>query len=147
MPHTLRRSLLVTVLVLGFAAVGSADDPVYSEGAVVAQTYVRINPGGFDQYMKFLATDWKSVNEALKKEGLVLGYRIVSSSAANRDDWDVMLEITYKNMAALDGFDAKSRAVIEKHAGSMAKADEQATQRGEIREILGAKIGRELILK
>lgn len=147
MSHTFQRSLLVTLLVLGFVGVTRADDMLYSEGPVVDQTFVRIKGGGFDAYMKFLATDWKAMNEALKKDGLILSYRIVGATAANRDDWDMMLEVTYKNMAALDGLDEKSRAVIEKLAGSMAKADEKATQRGEVREIVGEKIGRELILK
>ncbi|MFN7953721.1 MAG: hypothetical protein U0610_18485 [bacterium] len=147
MSRTIQRAFVALLLVLGVIGVGRADDTPYTEGSVLDMTYVRIKPGGFDQYMKFLSTDWKAMNEALKKEGLILSYRIVSSTSANRDDWDLMLVVEYKNMAALDGLDEKSRGVIEKLAGSMAKADEKATQRGEVREIIGEKLGRELTLK
>lgn len=147
MSRTIIRSFAAALVTLAFAAASRAEDAPYTEGPVLDMTYVKIKAGGFDQYMKFLSTDWKALNEALKKDGTILSYKIVSSNSLNRDDWDLMLVIEYKNMAAFDGLDAKTRVLMEKMAGSMAKADEAATQRGEVREILGEKIGRELILK
>lgn len=141
------RTLAAFLLVLGLSTSSRAEDVPYTEGPVVDMTYVKIKPGGFDAYMKFLSTDWKAINEALEKDGTILSYRVVTSTSLNRDDWDLMLVVEYKNYAAFDGLDAKSRAVLEKLAGSMAKAEEASTKRGEVREILGEKIGRELILK
>ena len=147
MNRNLTRALAVLLLTLGLSTASRAEDVPYTEGPVVDMTYVKIKAGGFDAYMKFLATDWKAMNEALKKDGTILSYRVVSSTSLNRDDWDLMLVVEYKNYAAFDGLDAKSRAVMEKLAGSMAKVEEASTKRGEVREILGEKIGRELLLK
>lgn len=124
-----------------------AEEPPYTEGTVMDMTFVRVKPGGDEAYMKFLATQWKSLNEAGKKEGLVISYHVIQSAAANKDDWDVLLVTEYKNMATFDGLEAKMRPLMEKMAGSITKAEEQAGKRGEIREILGSKLGRELLLK
>jgi hypothetical protein len=132
---------------VGWWATLQAEEPPYTEGTVMDMTFVRVKPGGDEAYMKFLSTKWKPLNEDAKKEGLVLSYHVIQSNAVNRDDWDVLLVVEYKNMAAFDGLEAKLRPLMEKMAGSIAKAEEQAGKRGEIREIIGEKIGRELLLK
>ena len=137
----------VCLLLVGSWVTAMADEPPYTEGTVMDMTFVRVKPGGDEQYMKFLATQWKQLNESAKKDGLVLSYHVIQSTAANREDWDLMLVVEYKNMAAFDGLEAKIRPLMEKMAGSITKAEEQAGKRGEIREIVGEKIGRELILK
>ena len=145
---SLVRAALLTILIAASVAITArGEDMPYTEGPVVDMTFVRLKSGGEDAYLNFLATQWKATNEAAKKDGLILSYRVVSATAANRDDWDLMLIIEYKNMAALDGLEAKMRPIMEKLAGSIAKANEQATKRDEVREIVGEKIGRELILK
>lgn len=141
------KCIVCAVCLLWVGAQGFADETPYTEGPVVNLTFVKVKAGGFDQYMKFLATDWKAFMESCKKEGLLTSYRVISGSAVNRDDWDLMLVAEYKNMAALDGLEAKMRPLLEKQAGSASKAEEQAGKRGEIREIVGEKLTRELILK
>jgi hypothetical protein len=139
--------LVMCLAQISSGAAFAADEQPYSEGTVMHMTFIRVKPGGDEEYMKFLSTQWKSLCEAEKKEGLILSYHVIEAPAANRDDWDIALVVEFKNMAALDGLDAKVRPLVAKMAGSVAKADEQAGKRGEIREILGEKIGRELILK
>ncbi len=143
------RSAAVVVLCLfvSLAVKTLADDPPYTEGSVVNVTFVRTKSGGDEKYMKFLATQWKSLMEAAKKDNLILSYRVISAAAATRDDWNLLLMVEYKNMAAFDGLDAKFHGLMEKMFGSMEKAEEQAGKREEIREVLGEKLGRELILK
>ena len=141
------RYILCVVCVAWVAVAASADEPPYTEGSVMEMTFVKVKAGGSQEYMKFLATQWKAFNEAAKKEGLIVSYHVISSTAVNRDDWDLVLVVEYKNMAALDGLESKLRPLLEKQAGSMAKAEEQAGKRGEIREIIGSKLGRELLLK
>lgn len=144
------RHVLSVGLVLTLASViapSFAEEPPYTEGTVMEMTFIRTKPGGEDDYLKFLATTWKSLHEQAKKDGLILSYHVISAPAANKDDWDLLLVVEYKNMAALDGLEDKMRPLIEKMAGSSAKANEAATKRGEVREILGGKLCRELILK
>ena len=140
-------SVLVMCLFVSFAVKTLADEPPYTEGSVTHMTFVRTKSGGEEKYLKFLATQWKSLMEAAKKDGLIISYHVVQAPAANKDDWNLMLSVEYKNMAAFDGLDTKFRALMEKQLGSIEKAEEQAGKREEIREVLGEKLGRELILK
>ena len=50
-------------------------------------------------------------------------------------------------MAALNGMDEKFRSVSEKVAGASKEQEKRAEERGKIREVLGTKLVRELILK
>jgi hypothetical protein len=136
---------LLTVAATSFAA--PAEDAPFTEGSVYDITFIRAKPGGEDAYMKFLATTWKPLQEQAKSDGLIVSYKVIGSMAANKDDWNFALIVEYKNMAALDGLETKERALIQKMAGSMDKANEAAAKRGEIREILGSKLCREIILK
>jgi hypothetical protein len=40
----------------------------------------------FDQYVKWLATDWKRNMEAQKKEGIILDYAVYSSPQSREGD-------------------------------------------------------------
>ncbi len=146
MNRIVMRTLMAAAVVLGFTAVSRAEDS-YTEGPVVDMTFVKVKPGHFEEYIKFIDTEWKALNEALKKEGLITAYRVVGAPSYGHEDWDLMLVVEYKNMAALDGLDDKSKPIVEKLAGSNQKMEEGTASRGEIREIIGEKMGRELILK
>ena len=147
MRTVMRVGSVAGLLLAGSWTIARAEEPPYTEGTVMHMTFVRTKSGGGEQYMKFLATQWKSLNEAAKKDGLVLSYHVIQSEPANKDDWELMLVTEYKNMAALDGLEARFRPLVEKLSGSITKAEEQAGKRGEIREVLGEKLGRELLLK
>jgi hypothetical protein len=125
----------------------AAEELPYTEGSVFEMAFIRTLPGGYDAYMKFLQTEWKAVNEAAKKEGLILSYKVGTAAPANKEDWDIVLVIEYKNMAALDGLEEKMRDVAEKAAGSSQKQEERSKDRSKIREILGTKLVRQLNLK
>jgi hypothetical protein len=84
--------------------------------------------------------------EALKKAGLVSGYNVFTSEARSPQDADVILSVTFPNMAALDKTD-EADAVSAKVMGSDAEQDKAMIDRGAMREILGSQLMRELILK
>ena len=57
------RHVLSVGLVLALASLiapSFAEEPPYTEGTVMEMTFVRIKAGGEDDYLKFLATTWKS---------------------------------------------------------------------------------------
>ena len=103
----MKRLLYLTIALFALLAIVSmpkaAQELPYTEGSVFEMAFIRTLPGGYDAYMKFLQTEWKKVNEAAKKEGLILSYEVGTASPANKEDWDIVLIIEYKNMAALDG--------------------------------------------
>jgi hypothetical protein len=119
----------------------------YSEGSVWSVGFVKTKPGMTKEYLKNLASNWRVMNEAAKKEGLVLSYKILQGPAANTEDWDIMLLIEYKNMAAMDGMAEKMDALGAKIIGSDDAQKSGALKRSEIRDILGGKLVREIILK
>lgn len=124
-----------------------AQEAPYTEGNVWGITLVRVKPGMLDDYLKNLISGWKRENEQAKKEGLVLSYKVISTSAANKEDWDLMLVVEFKNMAALDEADAKFRGIATKLLGTEEELKKGVHARAEVREIIGDKLGRELILK
>jgi hypothetical protein len=119
----------------------------YTEGSVWSIGFVKTVPGMTNDYYRNLADNWLKMNEAAKKEGLVLSYKVLYGSAANTEDWDIMLMIEYKNMAAMDGMAEKMEALSGKLLGSQDTRRVGAVKRNEIREILGGKLVREIILK
>ena len=138
--------LLLILLLLPLQESLSQNLP-YNEGAVWVITFVRTEPGMKNDYLRNLAEVWRIGSEEAKKQGLILSYKILSGFAANQEDWDLMLMIEYKNMAALDGFDEKDEAINVKVIGSQEQQKVGITKRSEMREILGDKIVREIILK
>ena len=142
---------LVKVLLMGlalsaFAATAFAEDKAYKEGPVISMSFIKIKPGKFDDYMKFLDTSYKAIMEANKQAGLILDYGVYSTEARNPHEPDLILTTTYANMAALDRSD-ESDALAVKILGSMATMNQGAIDRGAMREVLGSQLMRKLILK
>jgi hypothetical protein len=125
----------------------TAQELPYKEGTVWEVELIRTKPGMTNDYLKNLAASWRKQCEEAKKQGLMLSYKILLGSAANKDDWDVMLIYEFKNMAALDGVGEKWEAITAKFIGSQEQVTAVYTKRSEIREVFGSKIVREISLK
>jgi hypothetical protein len=119
----------------------------YTEGGVYALTFIRTRPGLTRDYLKNLAAVYRKVMDDAKGQGLILSYKVFLAPAANRADWDVMTMIEYKNMAALDGLEEKWESIYSKVIGNQQEQRAGSQQRGKVRDILGEKIVREIILK
>ena len=141
------RSVLIGLAFSGIAATALADEGrVYQEGPVIEVSYIRTKPGKFDDYMKFLATTYRTLMEANKKAGLILDYNIYSATPRSPQDPDLLLTTTYPNMAALDRSE-ESDAIAVKTVGSMAAQNQSAIDREALREVLGSELVRKLVLK
>jgi len=121
-----------------FSACAIADDHVYTEGAVVSVSSIRTEDGKFDDYMKFVDTNWKQQQEAAKKAGDVLSYQVLNVIPRGPDDPDLLLVVTYKSCAAgLDGALAKNDAIAKAVDGSVATTNQGVSDRARIRRLLG----------
>jgi hypothetical protein len=127
-------------------ASGGSNAP-YVEGPVWDITLIRTKAGMSDDYVKNLAGAYKATSEEAKKQGIIVDYKILLGDAANRDDFDIMLMVEYKNMAALDGLREKTDPIARKLIGSEDVMKQAASKRTEIRDILGTKTMREITLK
>jgi len=140
--------LLVAACACLFSAQALADDArAYKEGPVTQVTYVKVKPGQFDNYMKWLDANYKPLNEALMKSKVIVGYKVYEQDARDPHDADLILSVTYSNMAALDNLDERTDPILEKFQGGRDKQNQGFVDRGSMREILGSKLIRELVLK
>ena len=144
----LPKFMVVAALLISSALVSSAkDDLPYSEGPVCELSYIKVKPGMFDAYMSWLASDWKKLNDEYKKAGIILDAQVYSARARNPHEADLVLCVTYKNMAALDNLDERTSPIDEKFMGSRQKATDASIARGKMRDILGSELVQELLLK
>ena len=85
---------------------------------------IRTVDGKFDDYMKWLDTTWKQLQEAAKSAGHIVSYQVLRAEPLGPDDPDLLLVVTYKNWAALDGALDKSDAITKQVEGSVAAANQ-----------------------
>jgi hypothetical protein len=122
-----------------FATAVHADGRNYNDGPVVEVSSIRTMDGHFDDYMQWLATNWKKQEEAAKKAGLITKYQVLVAQAQGPNDPDIYLIVEYKNWAALDGIGGKFDAISAQVEGSVEKANQPEADRGKIRTVLGVK--------
>jgi hypothetical protein len=143
-----RMGAALVLLCLAFASeVALADDHPYTEGNVHFVTKIRTEPGRFEDYMKFLDTTFKAEMEAFKKAGLILDYQVILAQPHNESEPDLLLVVTYKNWAGIDGWATKFDAVTKQVEGSLDASDRATVDRGKIRRILGSYTTQVLNLK
>ena len=133
--------------VIGAGLVRAQSDAPYTEGPVWAITMVKAKPGMGDDYLKTLAKIYKSTNDEMKKQGLIMDYKILLGNDSNPQDFDILLMVEFKNMAAFDNQREKTDPIADKILGSEEVQRQGAIKRIEIREILGNKLMREVTLK
>ena len=122
------------------------DERAYTEGPVTAVTYIRVEYGHFEEYIDWLNSTWKPTMEATKKAGLIIDYKVFTATPKSPDQPNIILWITYKNMAALDK-GVEEEAVAKKVIGSTEVQNKARVARNEYRKVLGSELIRELILK
>jgi hypothetical protein len=122
-------------------------DAPYAEGPVWTVTMVKAKAGMTDEYLKGLAKTFKGAMDEAKKQNLIMDYKILLGDAATPQDFNILLMVESKNMAALDGFREKADPIARKIEGTPDQQLATQTKRLEIREILGSKNMREVTLK
>src|SRR6266852_1585822 len=147
----MKKSLIViagTTLFAAWAGLcsGQSDAP-YTEGSVWNITMVKAKYGMSDEYLKGLAKTFKGTLDEAKKQDLIIGYKVLLGDAANPHDFDILLMVESKNMAAFDNAREKFDPIARKIEGPPDQQRQTATKRLEIREILGNKLMREITLK
>ena len=133
--------------VVGAVLVRAQSDAPYTEGPVWGITMVKTKPGMSDDHLKTLAKIYKSTNDEMKKQGLIMDYKVLLGNDANPQDFDILLMVEYKNMAAFDGLREKADPIADKILGNEDAQRQGAIKRMEIREIMGNKLMREVTLK
>jgi len=114
--------------------------------SVTAVTYLKIEYGHFDEYVDWLNATWKPLNEAKKKAGLIIDYKVYTARPKKPQEPNVIFMITYANMAAFDRR-AEEDAIAVKMIGSAKDQNKARVARSAYRKNLGTELIREVILK
>jgi hypothetical protein len=143
--------LIVALVIVGAAAAGmslSAQvNRPYKNGSVWDIGFIKMKPGMETAYLNYVAGEWKREQEALKKEGLIIGYKVIASEPHNPADWNLMLMTEYKDLASMEAAEPKADALGQKLFGGDEKVRQGYKERLEIREVLGNRLSREIILE
>ncbi|MGI8836266.1 MAG: hypothetical protein ACR2H4_06470 [Pyrinomonadaceae bacterium] len=144
--RVLTGSLIVSLLLLGVSVFAQVSRP-YRNGSVWSIGFIKMKPGMETAYLNYVATDWKREQEALKKDGLILSYKVLQTEAHGATDWNLMLLTEYKDMATLEANEAKEDALYQRTVGNDEKQRQGYRERLEIREVMGGRLAREIILE
>ena len=139
-------SLLVVTLTLSVAAFAQVNRP-YSNGSVWQISYIQMKPGMENAYKNYLATDWKKQNEALKKDGGIISYMIIQTEGHSSIDFNLMLMVEYKDLATMEANQSKADNLLQTVIGNDAAQMQGYRDRLQIREVLGTRLARQIILE
>lgn len=138
--------LVAVVLTLSIVVLAQVNRP-YRNGSVWNVSFIRMKPGMDTAYLNYIATDWKRNQEALKKDGLILSYKVLTTEAHGSADFNIMLMTEYKDMATLEANQAKADALAQQVIGDDEKQRQGYRERLEIREVLQDRLAREIVLE
>ena len=139
-------SLAVGLLILGISVYAQVNRP-YHNGTVWNIAFIRIKPGMDTAYLNYLAGSWKAEQEAQKKEGNILSYKVLSVEGHTPGEFNLMLMTEYKNLATMEANQDKAQAVVQRVIGNDEKQMQGYKERLEIREVMGNRLAREIILE
>ena len=139
--------LLAAILTISTSVTRAQEDHAYTQGPVVIVTFVRTEPGMFEEYLRYLDATYKRLLDEYKRQGIVTDYAIFQATPRDPNDADVILTVTYKNMAAFDELQARTDPALTQVFGSLPKAASASIDREKMRKQLGSQMVRQLILK
>jgi len=120
----------------------------FHDGPVWTLTFVHTKPGLGLKYMEYLATEWRSEQDALKKAGFILDYKVIGGESHSPTDWDLMLMTEFKDLATLEANEDKMESVAMQALDlNDQKVLEGYKERSTWRDILGDRLTREIILE
>lgn len=139
-------SLVALILTLSVVVWAQVNRP-YRNGSVWQISFIRMKPGMDTAYLNYIATDWKRNQETMKKDGLIVSYKVLTTEAHGATDWNILLMTEHKDMATLEANEAKADTVLQTVVGNDEKQRQGYRERLEVREVMGTRLAREIILE
>ena len=139
-------SLIVLVLTVSVVVVAQVNRP-FRNGSVWNISFIKMRPGMENEYLKYVASEWKREQEALKKDGQILSYKVITTEAHGSGDWNIMLMTEYKDLATLEANEDKADNLAQTVVGNDEKQMEGYRNRLQIREVLDIRTAREIVLE
>ena len=145
---TVRRSVLagLALVALGVTASAQMKRP-FHDGSVWSVQFIRVKPGMETAYLKYLASDWKRVQESSKQAGFIQDYKVLTTEAHDATDWNLLLMTQAKDLAAIEANQDKIDALLQKVVGDDQKQVQGYKDRESMREPVGSRLAREIVLE
>ena len=124
-----------------------AQEVSYKPGPVWEAGRIDVLPGQMQNYMDYLASTWKKIQEMGKAEGVVLDYHVLATNNARAGEPDLILIVVYKDYMTTAQQEAMSKKVNAMLAQNERTAATAAAECGKMREPMGNIEYQELILK
>jgi hypothetical protein len=140
-------SLVVLMLAALSVVVWAQVSRPYRNGSVWQISFIQMKPGMDTAYLNYLAGDWKRENEALKKDGQILSYKIITTEGHTSNDWNIMLMVEYKDLATMEANEQKADNLAQTVIGTDEKQMQGYRERLAIREVMGTRLAREIVLE
>ncbi len=139
--------LLVAILLLLSVSVYAQMSRPWHDGSVWQIAFIRVKPGMDTAYLTYLTGDWKKEQEAMKAEGMVLSYKVIQTEGHTPGDWNLMLMTEFKDLATMEANQGKADALAQRTIGNDEKQIQGYKDRLEIREVMGTRLAREIVLE
>ena len=141
-------TVIIGVLVLSMSiAVSAQVKRPYHNGSVWQISFIQIKPGMNTAYLNYVATEWKRNQEALKKDGQILSYKVITTEEHSGTDFNLLLMVEYKDLATMEADQPKADALAQQVVGTDEKQMQGYRERLAIREVLGTRLAREIVLE
>ncbi|MBV9480034.1 MAG: hypothetical protein JO249_04670 [Acidobacteria bacterium] len=141
----LSAALAFSVILLGLSLYAQVNRP-YHPGSVWELQFIHVKPGMDNSYKDWLASDWKREQEALKSQGVILDYKILETDAHSPNDFNMILMTEVRNLATLESNEQRADAIAQQVMGSDQQQEQGYKNREALREPLGTRIAREVVL-
>jgi len=138
--------VIVLLLTLSIVVVAQVSRPFHN-GSVWSIGLIQMKPGMENAYLTYVSGDWKREQEALKKDGQIISYKVLTTESHSSTDWNIMLMTEYKDMATMEANQAKADNLLQTVIGTDEKQMQGYRDRLQIREVLQNRIAREIILE
>ncbi len=144
---------LIAVVCFAVLASGALAQEHWTEGPVWEVSFYRTKPGQFDEYMKYLRTNFLPITEEGKKQGLMLERKVFVKPPKDPGDWDVGIATLYPSFGKARDFsqgdDDKWKGIQAKHykTEDEKKQQEITAKRFEMRDFIGTDFVREVNLR
>lgn len=135
------------MIAASLASPAAAQESSYKPGTVWQVSDINVMPGQFENYMDYLASTWKKVNELGKTEGVVASYHVLQLNNKRNGEPDLVLVIEYRDYQTTAQQEAMEKKVNALLAQDSRSATTASAARGKMRELMGSQEYQELILK
>lgn len=140
-------AVIAAGLAFAVAAPALAQESSYVPGTVWQFSKIKTEPGQSENYLDYLAGNWRKQLDYEKKAGYVVSYHVFSVNNPRADEPDLILAVEYK-----DYLTTAQQLDLQKKIDAMMqqdphKGDAAAGERKSMRTMLGSMEVQELKLK